>query len=146
MNTGTIVCYIAPDATYFNGKSDVFDAHTIDNTKCYTVKSNVTDKCFSYAYGENNIIYPGRDGNLEKQYKAYGTEEAKKYPLFTLNQAMKFLRRFRSNGTVTYLVKTQYGEYGYGTVQQTIRLLDASGGSTLRISPFKDKAEHKEHI
>jgi hypothetical protein len=84
-------------------------------------------------------LYPGDDDKLESQYNANNTDK-KKYPMFTLNAAMQYLRRFRANGSVTYRVLTQYGQYNYGTSDQVVRLIDASGGSTLVIGPNQTNA------
>ena len=80
-------------------------------------------------------MYPGDDNNLELQYEKFKTNEQKKYPVFSLNTAMSFLRRFRANGAIEYVVRTQYGVYNYGLSAQTIRLLDAQAGSSLYIGP-----------
>jgi len=48
---------------------------------------------------------------------------------------MVYLARYRSSGSITYHVKTQFGDYDYGETFQSVRLVDAQAGSTLLISP-----------
>lgn len=94
---GYIQCFIAPAAQYFidNG----FTAHTDGDGRTYYTKEGA-----EYYYGDGHF-YPGNDDNMESQYDEFG-KNPYKYPLFTLNAAMEFLRRFRSNGITVYQVVT----------------------------------------
>ena len=102
-----VFCYIAPKAEYFEKQSTVFEKHTDDGTY-FTLKSGQSiDEQASYYVdvGGERRIYPGDDRNLEDQYDNVDVDnDAKKYPVFTLNQALQFLRRFRSSGNTTYCI------------------------------------------
>lgn len=146
--TGVVKVYIAPNANYFNnakiGNTKIYEQRSGENF--YRVNSNLVEDdwcCDDSFIGTDNkkYIYPGKDSNLTLQYQNYNTPDQKKYPLFSLNQALQFLRRFRANGDVSYQIITQYGDYDYGTSVQTIRLSDASGGGVLEIGPMMTNAQ-----
>ena len=102
-----VFCYIAPKAEYFEKQYTVFEKHTDDGTY-FTLKGGHSIDGYASYYvdvGGEKRIYPGADDNLEDQYANVDVaNDAKKYPVFTLNQALQFLRRFRSSGNTTYYI------------------------------------------
>ena len=104
-----VVCYIAPDQSYFDansGSNKLFTKHTDDGVY-YTLNTyDASAPNCAYSLGTDHRIYPGNDSNLELQYAATNDGEKRKYPLFTLNQALKYLRRFRANGAIQYRIRT----------------------------------------
>ena len=163
LTASTVICYIAPNQAYFDansGEGKLFTKHidASDNDRIYYTLNedwNPASPNYSYVYGNDHRIYPGDDTNLEKQYKATTEAEKKKYPVFTLKQALQYLRRFRSASSTAYHIRTQCGDYYYYTEDGTetisgktytkykniiftspsITLSDAIGGSALYIGP-----------
>jgi hypothetical protein len=150
LTTSSVTCYIAPnndwyyansDKTITNGTStfiwhqDASDGNRVYYTRRNDASETVPEYSYSYDVNGEHRLYPGTDNNLELQYANFKTNEQKKYPVFSLNTAMSFLRRFRANGAIEYVARTQYGVYNYGLSAQTIRLLDAQAGSSLYIGP-----------
>lgn len=122
LTASSVICYIAPNQAYFDansGSEKSFTKHTDasdGNRIYYTLNETWDDDSpnWSYVYGDDHRIYPGDDTNIELQYQATGNDK-RKYPLFTLNQALQYLRRFRSASATTYHIRTQCGDYYYYT-------------------------------
>ena len=97
--------------------------------------------------GSDKRIYPGDDNNFDKQCENYGTNNAKKYPLFSMEQAIKFLRQFRSSGGILYRIVTQFGDYYYDNDDtyrtKTIQHPDATGTSSIEIGPVMTKSQRQ---
>ena len=140
LDDATITCYIAPKVEWFRANPTMFEEKTDAEGLTYFVPVN-SSTVPEYAYdcdvdGEHRL-YPGIDEhvNVERQYNAIG-EDKKKYPLFSLNVALEYLRKFHSiKGDVQYRILTQYGEYDFGTTKQVVQLMDATGRSYLYIGP-----------
>lgn len=128
LNTAAVTCYMAPNNDWYYANSDktlgnsstfIWHQDASDGNRVYYTRRNdaseaVPEYSYSYDVDGEHRLYPGNDSNLELQYKATGNNK-KKYPVFQLNQAMSYLRRFRANGAIEYRALTQYGVYNYGT-------------------------------
>ena len=119
--TGVVNVYIAPKEDYFRnakiGNTNIYEKRSGEGF--YRVNSTLSesDWCCDASFEDVNgkkCIYWGNDNNLDLQYQNFNTPDQKKYPLFSLNQALQFLRRFRSSGSVRYVIYTQFGDYEFG--------------------------------
>ena len=124
LNVSEVSVFIAPKEDYY--KQNGYTSHTDSSGRTYFTKAGLNTR-----YGSPNF-YPGNNDNLELQYGHYGADSQRTYPVFSLNYAMQFIRRFRANGTLTYKVFCEAGVYEYAD-SQTIAHPDAVGTNSIVI-------------
>lgn len=59
----------------------------------------------------------GTDSNIENQFKNYGTDQQRNYPLYSLNAAVDFLWKFRAGKRINYYIVMNSGTYTYNKRQ-----------------------------
>lgn len=83
----------------------------------------------------------GSDDNADLQWKYWGTDQQKNYPLYTLNKACDFLGKFRcipKNNQCIYTISCAEGVYSYDTEQDIHHPECSVTGSYVLITPTTD--------